>query len=86
MGLMKVVIGDDPDDTLLRSAREVQGVIEFSIENLRHIRADLDNAVADLLEQRQREALTREARYDSRGFGGDASRPSNLHYRRVGGS
>jgi hypothetical protein len=56
MGLMKV-IGDDPDDTLLRSVREIQFAVEMLIENMRRIRADLDNTVADLLEQRRREAL-----------------------------
>ena len=51
MGLMKV-IGDDSNE-LLRSVREIQFAVEMSIENMRQVRADLDNAVANLLEQQQ---------------------------------
>jgi len=54
MGLMKV-IGDDPSDKLLRSVREVQFLVEGSIEDMRQLRAQLDNAVFDLTEHLKRE-------------------------------
>jgi hypothetical protein len=50
------VIGDDPGDKVLRRVRDVQGIVEATIEDMRQARAALDNAVADLLAQRQREA------------------------------
>ena len=43
---------DDENDPLVKAVREVQMTVELTIENLRMVRADLDNTVADLLEQR----------------------------------